>query len=198
MATAESPRAFPGREGILDAAARLFLDRGYADTTLRDIAAAAGVKAGSIYYHFSSKDEMLTEILDQGITRITVAVESALAATGGAPHGSRIEAAVLAHLVALFEHGPYTAAHVSVFQKAPSHLIEAGLPARDAYERIWADLLVAAQADGAIAKDLDLRVARLSLLGAMNTTLDWFRPGGARTIGEVASTVAHLFLKGAS
>ncbi len=198
MTAAEAPRAFPGRDGILDAAARLFLERGYADTTLRDIAASAGVKAGSIYYHFASKDEMLTEILDEGITRITAAVEASLAASEGRSHAERIEAAVLAHLVALFEHGPYTAAHVSVFQKTPEYLRETGLPARDAYERIWATLLTAAQEAGALAVDLDLRVARLSLLGTMNTTLDWFRPGGTRTISEVADTVSRLFLRGAS
>lgn len=196
MTVAASPRALPGREGILDAAAWLFLERGYTDTTLRDIASAAGVKAGSIYYHFASKDEMLTKILDEGIARITAAVEAALADHAGASHAERIEAAIRAHLVALFEHGPYTAAHVSVFPKTPVQVREAGLPARDAYERIWARLLASAQESGDLAADLDLPVARLSLLGSMNMTLDWFRPGGARTIGEVAGTMARLFMRG--
>ncbi len=103
-----------------------------------------------------------------------------------------------AHLAALFRHGPYTAAHVSVFPKTPAHLREAGLPARDAYERIWSGLLREAQASGSLAPDLDVRVARLLLLGSMNTTLDWFRPGGASTLEEVAEMVARLFLRGSA
>ena len=69
-----------GRTRILDEAARLFLARGYAETTLRDIADAAGVKAGSIYYHFDSKEELLGEVLDTGIERIATTLDTALAA----------------------------------------------------------------------------------------------------------------------
>ncbi|MEX1288680.1 MAG: helix-turn-helix domain-containing protein, partial [Acidimicrobiia bacterium] len=67
-----------GRTRILDEAARLFLAQGYAETTLRDIADAVGIKAGSIYYHFDSKERLLGEILDQGIDRITAELDAAL------------------------------------------------------------------------------------------------------------------------
>ena len=52
---------------LLDEGAHLFLTAGYAETTMREIAAAAGMKAGSIYHHFTSKEEMLELILIQGI-----------------------------------------------------------------------------------------------------------------------------------
>ena len=67
-----------GREGILDAAASLFRQRGYGAVSLRSIAQAAGIKAGSIYYHFASKDEIVTEILNAGILAVHAEVVAAV------------------------------------------------------------------------------------------------------------------------
>ena len=62
------------RGQILAAAARLFGQQGYANTTLRQIAQAAGIRAGSIYYHFEGKDEIAACVLDEGIVAVTDAV----------------------------------------------------------------------------------------------------------------------------
>ena len=118
-AHAMSSRSLPGRDGILDAAARRFLEAGYAETSVRDIAADVGVK-----------DELLATILDEGIERITATVQAALAGAEGADPAERLRVAMTAHLAALFEHGPYTAAHVGVFPSAPDTVRAAGLPAR--------------------------------------------------------------------
>lgn len=180
-----------GRTRILDEAARLFLARGYAETTLRDIADAAGVKAGSIYYHFDSKEDLLAEILDQGIDRITSTVDEALA-EARPDAADRLRAAIAAHLTALFQHGPYTAAHVGVFHWAPEEVRRAGIPARDAYEARWATLLDAVVDDPSV----DLHVLRVALLGMMNSTLDWYRPDGPRGLDQVAETMADTILSG--
>lgn len=184
-----------GRARILDEAARLFLAHGYAETTLRDIADAAGVKAGSIYYHFDSKEELLGEILDQGISRITTTLDEALAQSPDDPT-SRLEAAIAAHLSALFEHGPYTAAHVGVFHGAPESVRRAGIPARDAYEKRWSDLIEEAADAGLVDDCVDRNVARVALLGMMNATLDWYRPDGPSGLDQVAETMAAVGLAG--
>ena len=184
-----------GRTRILDEAARLFLARGYAETTLRDIADAAGVKAGSIYYHFDSKEELLGEILDTGIERIATTLDTALAASSDDP-AARLEAAIGAHLSALFEHGPYTAAHVGVFHGAPEDVRRAGIPARDAYEKRWTDLIEEAADAGLLDPALDRHVARVALLGMMNATLDWYRPDGPAGLDQVADTMATIALGG--
>ena len=184
-----------GRARVLDEAARLFLARGYAETTLRDIADAAGVKAGSIYYHFDSKEELLGEVLDQGISRITVTLDEALAKSADDAR-SRLEAAITAHLSALFEHGPYTAAHVGVFHGAPEAVRRAGIPARDAYEKRWTDLIEGAADAGLVEDSIDRNVARVALLGMMNATLDWYRPDGPSGLDQVAETMAAVGLAG--
>ena len=59
---------------ILDAAAKTFRDKGYSATRLADIAAAAGTKAGSLYYHFDSKEQLLDAVLERGHGRVAKTV----------------------------------------------------------------------------------------------------------------------------
>lgn len=184
-----------GRDRIADAAAGLFLERGYAGTSLRDIAATAGIKAGSIYYHFDSKDDLLVEVLDRGIALIVDAFTATAAATAGAPAPTRFAAHVRAHLSALFEHGPYTATHVAQFRTAPEAVRRRAIPSRDAYERLWADLLADLQAEGAIDADVDLGLARLSLLGSMNFAIEWFSPD-RDNLDDLAAAIARQFWRG--
>jgi AcrR family transcriptional regulator len=61
-----TPKSERSRDLILHSAAQLFHRQGFSATTLRQIAARAKIKAGSIYYHFDSKEEILDEVLDRG------------------------------------------------------------------------------------------------------------------------------------
>ncbi len=165
-----------GRQRILDVAAGLFLERGYAGTSLREIAAAVGMKAGSLYYHFASKEDVLLAILTRGIDVMVTAFEEAQRATATAAPRDRIAAHVRAHLGALFEHGPYTAAHVTTFRTAPPAVRDAIVPRRDGYEAMWSALLEALREQGALASDTPVGLSRLTLFGAMNSAVEWFDP----------------------
>lgn len=186
-----------GRERILEEAAALFVRQGYRETTLRDIAAAAGMKAGSIYYHFDAKDELLAAVLESGIARITRSfVETAAALPPDVTPRERLRRHLHTHLAALFEHGPFTTSHVTVFHAAPEAVRALGTPSRDAYERLWADLLGRLQADGHLRADVDLGLHRILLLGAANSTLDWFDPGGGRSLEDLAAALTEQFWHG--
>ena len=95
-----------GRDRIRDEAATLFLRHGYDGTSLRQLADVVGMKAGSLYYHFTSKDELLTEILRSGIDVLQYAFDAADAVAGDAAPETRIGAHVRAHLAALYANGP--------------------------------------------------------------------------------------------
>jgi AcrR family transcriptional regulator len=194
-ATGLGTDALAGRSRILDIAAALFVEQGYEATSLRQIADAVGMKAGSLYYHFASKDDLLTAVLDIGMEVMHTAFDAAELATVDASAGTRIEAHVRAHLAALYEHGPYTAAHVVTLRTAPAVVRAAVVPTRDAYEARWTDLLAVLQSAGDLAADIDLHVARLALFGAMNSSVEWFDParGG---LDDVAETIARQFWNG--
>jgi len=185
-----------GRTGVLNAAAALFRQYGYGGVSLRAIANAAGIKAGSIYYHFASKDEIVIEILNAGILAVHTEV---CAAVGALPTEASadaiIRAALRGHLRTLLEHGDYTSANVRIFGQVPPAVRDANLSARRAYEKYLDDLLLDLQADGAIRSDINISRFRLMLIGALNATLEWFDPqqGGAEAL---ADNYADYFLNG--
>ena len=186
-----------GRERIVQAAAARFLDHGFAATTLRDIAADVGIRAGSIYYHFESKDALLREILTAGIAAMDEAFDEVAEATAEASPGERVRAHVAAHLSVLFERGPVTAAHVTAFRTLPDEVRADLIPARDGYEQRWAGLLAELRDEGHLAADLDLTLLRLTLLGAMNFAVEWFDPDRAN-LDELVEVVTRQFWTGAS
>ena len=185
------------RTRIMDEAANLFLRRGYEGTSLRLLADVVGMKAGSLYYHFASKDELLTTILERGIDVMHEAFDHAERTHGDAEPFARISAHVRAHLSALYENGPYTAAHVVTFRTAPDSVRASLVPSRDAYEARWTTLLHDLQRSGSVAGDLDVSVARLALFGAMNSSVEWFdTKRGA--LDRFADAIARQFWTGAS
>lgn len=185
------------RGHVLKAAAKLFRDQGYVATTLRQIADAAGIQAGSIYYHFRSKDEILAQILDVGIDKVRQSVEeelSKLPPTASARQ--KIGAAIQGHLRGLLEHGDFTSASIRTYGQLPPELKRSNQSRRTSYSRFWDELLAEAAARGELRKGVDLHVARLVILGAVNWTVEWFDPKRG-SVDAVAKEIAFLISGGA-
>lgn len=181
---------------VLDAAARMFRDHGYAGTTMRAIADAAGLKAGSIYYHYASKDELISAVLDLGIHSVIDTVEAALQALPPSATGrERIETAVRAHLSAIIENGDYTLATRRVFGQVPEAIRVQNTKLRDTYGATWQRILQEARERGEFATDANLSLARLFILGALNWTVEWYKPG-IRTIDDVARDFSAIMVDG--
>lgn len=198
MAMTETPapatRSEDTRQKILDEAARLFRRLGYRSTTLRAIAREAGMEAGSLYYYFRSKDEILSEVFDLGITRVFDAVKQAVSGVGPEkPWRARVRAAIKAHLDAFFVHGDYTSTNIRIFGQAPPAVQERAMALRGAYENYWKTLLVQAQRAGEIRADADLKILRMFLFGAMNWTMEWFKPGGISLTRLADTYTAYVF-----
>lgn len=187
------PAAELVRQHILDEAAHLFLTEGYNGTTLRRIAAAVGMKAGSIYHHVASKDDMLEEILVRGIEVMVHSFHHAAETTNGAGARTRLAAHIRAHLGSLFEHGPYTATHVTAFPYAPAGVRERIVPIRDGYEALWTELLAGLAAAGEIECGPSVQMTRLILMGSMNSSIEWFDPRGDRSVDQLADAITWQF-----
>lgn len=183
----------PGRHGVLSAAAERFVSQGYAATTVRQIATDSGIKAASIYHHFASKEELFVAVLDEGI-RVMVEAFEAVGPTAQR-NDLRLLSHVRGHLGALFEHGPFTAAHVTAFFTAPAQVRDQVVPIRDGYERLWNQLL---RDLFPIADRRELPLLRLLLFGSMNSTIEWFDPDGSTTIDQLAGLITDQFLNGVS
>ena len=183
-----------GRARVLGAAAELFVAQGYAGTTLRQIAEAAGIKAGSVYHHFDSKEDLFVAVLDDGIVVMIDAFEDAAASLAGdEPVSDRLAAHVRAHLSAVFEHGPFTTAHVTAFYSAPEELRERLIVRRNDYEAHW-KILVKELLPHLPAKER--RLHQLLLFGAMNNAIEWFDPAGSVSLKRLSALITEQFLNG--
>jgi AcrR family transcriptional regulator len=201
LPAAKRPRGRPNtmeasRGAILDAAATLFCRNGYETTSLRDVAARSKLKAGSLYHYFSSKEEMLDAVMQEGLRRLHGEVESAVVALPeSATHLERIQTAMGAHLKALHGQKDYIRANLVLYGHAPRAIKTANLALRRAYARYWSGLLKSAVDAGALRSDLDLTLVRLFVLGSFNWSVDWLDPK-LKPTSELASTAAKLFLEG--
>jgi len=185
-----------GRQLVLDTAARLFRVEGFAGTSLRDIAAEAGMKAASLYHHFDSKDAIVSEVLRIGVEQVFAIVSSAVGQLpADASARQLLQTAIHAHLQGMHGLQDYTSANLRIFGQVPRHVREAHLPVRDAYERYWAELLTRCARQGGMDRRRDLRLTRLFLIPAMNGTLDWFQ-GGAFSLKAIADELTELLLDG--
>ena len=132
---------------ILDAAAQLFRRKGYRVTSMREIAAAAGMLAGSLYYHFASKEELLVAVYAEGVRRISVSVRAALARD--ADPWARLEAVCAAHLAALLVDSDYAQVVIRVRPDDAPDVAARLIALRDDYERLFAQALAEAAAGAA-------------------------------------------------
>lgn len=181
---------------LLDAAAKIFRDYGYAGTTMRVIADEADLKAGSIYYHYKSKDELISAVLDLGINAVTDTVKAALQALPPDASGrQRVETAIHAHLSAIIDYGDYTLATRRVFGQVPESIRKKNLKLRNSYATMWQEILTDAQERGEFRPDANLTLTRLFILGALNWAVEWFKPGSG-SIDEVARSFASVALDG--
>jgi AcrR family transcriptional regulator len=167
------------RRRLLDAAAAEVARHGPAGVSLGGIAAAAGLKTGSVYFHFASKEQLVATMLEEGLRESLRLLDEALAAVpDGDDARARLRAAIRAHLGALTELDDY--ATVVLTPGAADDLPAASefRSLRQTYARQWTALVEHAQLAGLVAADVDPRLVRDLLVGAMNSALRWAgRPG---------------------
>ncbi len=179
------PRQDNRRQDLLDAAAGEYRARGFHAVTMRDIARAAGMIAGSIYYHFSSKEELFLAVYEEGVRQISSRVTRACA--GSTDPWERLAVACRAHTEMLLEESDYAQVILRVFPDDVPAERERLIELRDAYEAVFSELID----DLPLADDVRRPTLRLLLLGALNWAKFWYRSGGM-TPGEIADEMLAI------
>ncbi len=188
-ATAEEPNR---RADIVRAAGRLFAEKGYSATTIRDIAGAVDMRSGSPFYHFKTKHDMLRAVVLEGIAAIDEAVSRA-AGSGKSPRAT-FETMLRAHLDQLLgSAGRDFAATLLHESRHLDPAVRAEVTAlKDHYETMWQKVLKDLKRAGLIEEEDAL--TRLFLMGALNWTAQWYRPDGPRSIEQIARRLTAFVL----
>jgi TetR/AcrR family transcriptional regulator, cholesterol catabolism regulator len=179
------------REMIIIAAARLFHERGFDGTTVRDLARAVHLQSGSLFAHFSTKEEILLAVLEDGARNAVDTLEGCLE-TVVTPR-QKLSALVHCHLEMILGKNRAGFAIVVTDWRALSPEARKRVVAlRDLYESCVARTLDEVAQAGLISKDT--RVFRLFLLGALNWTLRWYQSDGELSVDQLAERFLSLIL----
>ncbi|MGY0019856.1 TetR/AcrR family transcriptional regulator [Streptomyces sp. YJ-C3] len=192
------PERAARRAELLAVAADVFAELGYSATTVRVIAERAGLLAGSLYYHFDSKESMLEEILRSFLDALWSGYDTVL---GDAALGPRetLRALVTESFREIDRHGPA----VAVFQKEARQLAAQDrfaflTDAQRGFEDAWRTTLERGVTEGAFRPDLDVRLAYRFLRDTVWVAASWYRPGGRHTADAIAGQYLSMVLDGIS
>ena len=181
-------------QDIIDAAAQIFHEQGYSDTSVHDIAEAVGILKGSLYYYIRSKEDLLFQVLSdvhdafKGIVDRTRAID--------APAIERLRYYINEHVIfntqnvtkmAVFYHD-----YRSLSEKPLAEIVQR----RSYYEDYLRDLIAEAQEEGSVNPDLDPKLAAFTLFGMMNWVYHWYKPNGEWTPAQIGAQVASMGIDG--
>jgi AcrR family transcriptional regulator len=183
------------RARLIEVAKRLYQEHGSDHVTVRRIAAAARIEAGSIYYHFSSRDEIIRAVLESGIGEARNEVLQAIAGAG--PQSSpmvRLHAALGAHLK--FTLNAHFSSRLKSIRRLPKRLRDRHMRQEREYAAIFAGLLDEAQKKGLLRTGLDLSVVRMLVLGALTWVAEWYDSDGPMTPDDIADEMMRVLTGG--
>ena len=184
---ARSPRAAepeasdnPNRRAdLVRVAARLFREKGFDGTTIRDIAHAVGMRSGSPFYHFANKHELLMAVMEEGLRLGLERTHDALG-DDSMPAAERFRQLVRVHYGILHDNGSdFIPVMLYDWRSLPSQYKRRIIELKDRYDAIWQRTLDDLQAQGMLRADAKL--ARLMILGAINFSATWYRAKPARS-----------------
>ncbi|MCW2845495.1 MAG: transcriptional regulator, TetR family [Nocardioides sp.] len=185
------------RDELLAIAAGLFAEKGFKNTTVRDIADASGILSGSLYHHFDSKESMVDEILSSFQEELFGQYDEILASE--LDPLAKLERAVVVSFDAIDKHRD----EVAIFQNEAAYLLTfdrfAYLGERNRQSRqVWLTLLQDGVDAGALRDDLDLELTYRFIRDTVWVAVSWYRPGGRRTHTEIAKQYLSILLDGIS
>ncbi len=188
--TVETPG--PRRQQIEDAASALFRERGYAATSVRDIAQALHIQGPSIYAHVASKEDVLWSIVIRAAERFNTEV-GAVAGDTTAPATMRLRDMIRGHVAVVTSFQKDAAVFLHEWRFLSDDRRADIAQRRDAYEALFRSVIAEGTAKGEF-RHVDARLTAMAILSALNGIATWFSPQGNLTPEQIADQHADLFV----
>jgi len=180
------------RDQLIRASARLFREKGFDGTSVRDIAAATGMQSGSWVYHFRTKQEILAAVMEEGLARALERIE-AIGALELEPRG-KFRALVRTHLETLLGPGQdFIPVLLYEWRSLEPSQRSRVIAPQKRYEQVWAETIEELQSRGDWT--MPTRTDRLLMFGALNWIAHWYRTRGALDVDELTDECVRFFLR---
>ncbi|NED94678.1 TetR/AcrR family transcriptional regulator [Phytoactinopolyspora alkaliphila] len=179
-------------ESLLAVAVDLFNERGYDGTSMEDLSRKLGITKSAIYHHVSSKDDLLRLAVDRALDSLFDVVAEVETMPGRAIE--RLEALVRGSVAVLAEQLPYVTLLLRV--RGNTDVERAALARRREFDRLVADLVNEAEAEGDVRPDIDPNVTARLLFGLVNSLIEWYRPDRGTSSSQLADAVCKITFDG--
>jgi AcrR family transcriptional regulator len=179
---------------IIDAAARVFAERGFHGATTQDIADVLGIRQASLYYYFASKEGALEVVCLKGVEGFFEAAKAIASGPGSA--ANRLARLIDSHLSPLIDRSDFVKVFINERQHLPTESRRRIGKWSRGLERIFEDVLKEGVRRQEFRSDLDTRLTTLAILGMANAVASWYRKEEV-PIERISTEFARLILDGA-
>lgn len=164
------------RDDVVRAAGRLFADRGYHGTSMRDLGKELGLLGSSLYSHVESKQDLLVEVVEEGGRLFGASADFALATDGTA--ADRLHALIRGHVEVVVDNIEVSRTFLNEARMLDEEHRRRVLAARDHYEEAFRSVLREGVDDGSFRDGLDPKTTAIFILSMLNATERWYDPAG--------------------
>ena len=164
------------RDDVVRAAGRLFAERGYHGTSMRDLGKELGLLGSSLYSHVSSKQDLLVDVVEEGARLFEESAANALAVEGTA--ADRLRALIAGHVEVVIDNIDVSRTFLNEARMLDAEHRARIVAARDHYEEAFRSVIREGISDGSLGPDADPKIASIFILSMLNAIERWYRPDG--------------------
>lgn len=181
------------RADVVAAAGRLFAEKGYHGTSMRDLGRELGLLGSSLYAHVQSKQDLLVEVVEEGARLFDASSQTALATEGSA--ADRLAALIGGHVDVVLDNLDVARTYLNEARMLDDDHRGRILEARDGYEEVFRSVIRDGIDDGSFDSGTDPKVASILILSMLNAVERWYQPAGRLTRPELIDTLQAFSLK---
>jgi TetR/AcrR family transcriptional regulator, cholesterol catabolism regulator len=180
---------------VIDAAAKVFYERGFADASVQDVADELGILKGSLYHYIETKEDLLFRLLEELHDEVQAILEEVAAVEGLKPL-QRLELCIRKQVLFNLENLPRVAVYYNDYERLSPDRRAQMVARRRLHERYVTEVIEEAQQAGDANPELDARLLSNFIHGAFIWTYRWYHPGGKISRDKVADTCAEFAIRG--
>ena len=182
------------RADVVAAAGKLFAERGYHGTSMRDLGRELGLLGSSLYAHVESKQDLLVEVVEEGARLFQDSADEALAAEGSA--GDRLRGLVEGHIDVVLDNQDVVRTFLNEARMLDEEHRARVIAARDTYEADFRAVIAEGVADGTFRHDVDPKMASIPILSILNAVERWYRPDGKLDRAGLVDVIVNMAMRG--
>lgn len=184
------------RADVVAAAGRLFAEKGYHGTSMRDLGKELGLLGSSLYAHVDSKEDLLVDVVAQGAELFQASADAASDVEGTAR--DRLEALIGGHVDVVLDNLDVARTFLNEARMLNSGHRGKVIQVRDSYEQSFRQVLLEGKQDGSFRPDVDPKTASIFILSILNAIERWYRPGGSLNRDLLVERLSEFALTGLS